>query len=187
MFFTDSDRIKYLNLLGEYCKKHDVDVLAYCLMSNHIHFVAVPNSDDALHRVLKPLHMRYAQHVNRKQGWKGHVWKGRFFSSPLDEEYLWAAIRYVERNPVRAKMVSRAEDYQWSSAMAHCGTGIDSVLSKKGEWVERIDAIPNWSSWLGAEDDDQKVEVLRMNSEKGLPCGSDEFVGRLGKMIGRVL
>ena len=187
VFFTDSDRVQYLSWLAEYCKKHDVDILAYCLMTNHIHLVAVPNSDDGLHRVLKPLHMRYAQHINRKKGWKGHLWQGRFFSSPLDDEYLWAAICYVERNPVRAKMVSRAEDYQWSSAAAHCGKGNDSILSMKSEWIERKKSVSDWSAWLGAEDDDQQIEKLRINSEKGLPCGSDEFVGRLGEMVGRVL
>jgi putative transposase len=55
--------------------------------------------------------MRYAQAVNRRHGWSGHLWQGRFFSSPLDDAHLWAAVRYVERNPVRAGIVSRAEDY----------------------------------------------------------------------------
>jgi len=113
VFFTNEDRQAYLEWLQEYCERYDVDVLAYCLMTNHIHLVAVPNTDDGLHRALKPLHMRYAQRINRERAWKGHLWQGRFFSSPLDEAYMWAAIRYVEWNPVRAKMAVRAEDYHW--------------------------------------------------------------------------
>ncbi len=74
-------------------------------MTNHIHVVAVPEADRSLERVFRPLHTRYAQRINRAKHWKGHLWQGRFFSSALDEPYLWAAIRYVERNPVRAGMV----------------------------------------------------------------------------------
>ncbi len=83
VFFSDEDRKKYLTWLNEYCKKHNVHLLAYCLMSNHIHLVVVPNEAGNLQRVLKPLHMRYAQGINRERGWKGHLWRGRFFSSPL--------------------------------------------------------------------------------------------------------
>ena len=74
MFFTDDDRHTYLTWLKDYAEKYGVDVLAYCLMTNHIHLIAVPASEDGLQKMLKPLHMRYAQRVNRSQGWKGHVW-----------------------------------------------------------------------------------------------------------------
>ena len=120
VFFDDEDRKVYLRWLGEYCKKWNVEVLAYCLMTNHIHLILRPTTKDGLQRVLKPLHMRYAQRINRLKGWKGHLWQGRFFSSPLDNTYTWSAIRYIERNPVRAGMVEKAEDYIWSSAPAHC-------------------------------------------------------------------
>jgi len=73
-------------------------------MTTHIHLVAVPATDDGLHRA---------------RGWKGCLWQGRVFSSPLDEAYLWAAVRYVEGIPVRAGMERRAENYYWSSAAAH--------------------------------------------------------------------
>ena len=111
VFFTDDDRRTCLAWLKAYCDEHAVAILAYCLMTNHVHLIAVPDSEDGLHRALKPLHTRYAQRINRSRGWHGHVWQGRFFSSPLDEPYLWAALRYVERNPVRARMVRRAETY----------------------------------------------------------------------------
>ncbi len=187
VFFTDNDRLVYLEWLQEYCTRHEVDVLAYCLMTNHIHLVAVPNTDSGLQQALKPLHMRYAQRVNRNQGWKGHLWQGRFFSSPLDESYMWAAIRYVERNPVRAKMVEKAEEYRWSSAASHCGLRKDSVLSDRKMWRDQFEAIGDWSSWLSADDGVEQVDVLRRNVEKGLPCGSESFVSKLSQSIGRVL
>ena len=82
VFFTDDDRHAYLGWLKEYAEKHEVDILAYCLMPNHIHLVAVPATEDNLQQALKPLHMRYAQRINRARGWKGHVWQGRFFLLP---------------------------------------------------------------------------------------------------------
>ena len=82
VFFSEEDRSVYLGWLKAYCDKYKVEVLAYCLMTNHIHLIAVPKSEDGLQKVLKPLHMRYAQRINRNRGWKGHLWQGRFFSSP---------------------------------------------------------------------------------------------------------
>ena len=79
-------------------------------MTNHVHLVLRPETEDGLQRVLKPLHMRYAQRINKAKGWKGHLWQGRFFSSALDEAYTCSAIRYVERNPVSAGMVTQAEN-----------------------------------------------------------------------------
>lgn len=109
VFFSDKDRQSCLAWLKEYSEKHSLEILAYCLMSNHIHIVAVLKTEENLQRLLKPLHIRCAQRINREKGWKGHLWQGRFFSLTLDEAYLWAAIRYVERNPVRAKMHRKAE------------------------------------------------------------------------------
>ena len=187
VFFTDDDRQAYLGWLQDYAAKHGVQVLAYCLMSNHIHLVAVPKAEDGLQQVLKPLHMRYAQRINRTRGWKGHLWQGRFFSSALDEDYLWAAIRYVERNPVRAKMVRKAENYRWSSASAHCGLRPDPVLTDSPAWRRQFDGIGNWSAWLAEGDEPDKLDVLRRHADKGLPCGSAKFIQKLEKMTGRAL
>jgi len=187
VFFNDDDRRIYLEWLQTYCEKFDVDVLAYCLMTNHIHLVMVPDTKVGLQQVLKPLHMRYAQRINRAQGWKGHLWQGRFFSSPLDDDYMWAAIRYVENNPVRAGMVEEAEGYPWSSAKGHCRLGSDSVLTAKHEWLQTMAAVTDWAGWLASGDDSGKVEVLRKHVDKGLPCGSEGFVEALGRRIGRIL
>jgi putative transposase len=129
VFFTEGDRNVYLEWLREYATRNGVGVLAYCLMTNHVHLVVVPATKDGLHRTLRPLHTRYAQRINRSRNWKGHIWQGRYFSSALDAPFLLAAIRYVERNPVRARMIDWAEEYPWSSAAAHCGLKTDPVLS----------------------------------------------------------
>lgn len=187
IFFTDEDRETYLSWLREYSDKFEVEILAYCLMTNHVHLIAVPASDEGLHRVLKPLHMRYAQRINRAQGWKGHLWQGRFFSSPLDEAYLWAAVRYVERNPVRAGMARRAENYRWSSAAAHCGKRPDELHNPDSVWSKRFLEMEDWSAWLAEGDEAEEIQMLRRNIEKGLPCGAEGFIRRLGKQAGRLL
>ena len=187
VFFSDADRAAYLGWLSDYAEKHALEILAYCLMSNHIHLIAVPATEDALHQTLKPLHMRYAQRVNRVRGWSGHLWQGRFISSALDEEYLLKAVRYVERNPVRAGMVRRAEDHPWSSAAAHCGLRRDPVLTRSPAWRDYFAAIDDWSAWLAWQDEPGSLDLLRRHVKRGLPCGSDAFIRRLEDMTGRNL
>lgn len=112
VFETDEDYLKYREWLKEYSKRYALDIWAYCLMSNHVHLVCVPDQDDSLARTFNLLHMRYSQYVNRRRKMNGHVWQEeRFYSTILDEVHLHAAIRYVENNPVRAGIVQKAEEY----------------------------------------------------------------------------
>lgn len=187
VFFSDDDRKQYLEWLKEYCKEQKVEILAYCLMTNHIHLIAVPTTEDGLQKVLKPLHMRYAQKINRERGWKGHFWQGRYFSSPLDGEYLLFTTRYIERNPIRVKKVRKAENYKWSSARGHCGTAQDDILTTKMKWLNKYEGIDNWSQWLSIKEEKEKTDLIRRNTEKGIPTGSGRFIRRLEKLAGRVL
>ncbi len=187
VFFTEEDRDIYLQWLKKYSSDHNVKILAYCLMSNHIHLIAVPAEEDSLQRMLKPLHMRYAQHINRQQQWSGHLWQGRFFSSPLDEQYLWFCMRYVERNPVRAGMVEHAEDYLWSSAAAHCGLKKDTLLTTNSKHWAAFKDIKDWSAWLNEQENEEQLAIVRRNIQKNIPCGSDKFIKKLEKLAGRVL
>ena len=159
--------------------------LAYCLMTNHVHFVSVPARADSLARVFKPVDLRYAQHINWTQGISGRLWQGRFFSCPLDDEHLWAAIRYVERNPVRARLVRKAEDYPWSSAQAHCGMRDDPVLGPLPE--RRPPETSTWTTWLAARDDEKMLSRLRLCTRTGRPAGSKQFLARLESKLGRRL
>ena len=120
----DADRITYFDLLRKYSQLHSLSLLGCCLMSNHIHLIAVPRTDDALAQTLKQAHGRYASYWNARQSSSGHVWHGRFYSCPLDDSHLWEALRYTELNPVRAGLVAAAEQWRWSSAAAHCGVAV---------------------------------------------------------------
>jgi len=187
VFFTDEDRQFYLRYLEKYCQIHGVKVLAYCLMTNHVHLILVPEKEDSLQRVLKPLHMRYAQYINRQHEWSGHLWQGRFFSSPLDDAYLWFCVRYVERNPVRAGMVEFAENYPWSSAAAHCGLKLETLLTIENEHWNIFNGVEDWSDWLNNIESDEQLKVVRRNVQKNLPCGSELFIENLEKMAGNIL
>lgn len=187
VFFSDADRQTYLALLREYTLKHEVAVLAYCLMTNHVHLVLIPATRNALALSLRRVHTRYAQRINRAMEWKGHLWQGRFFASVLDENHCWAAIKYVECNPVRAGMVRKAEDYPWSSASAHCGSHRDPVLTVDHKWHRQVESIGNWSAWLAEGEEERHLLALRNNASKGMPCGSDEFINQLESSTGRRL
>jgi len=98
-FFGDDDYRSYLELMAEWCTRCGVEVWAYCLMPNHVHLVAVPSTSGALAAAIGEAHRRYTRGVNFRQGWRGHLWQGRFASYVMDETHLLAAVRYVEMNP----------------------------------------------------------------------------------------
>ncbi len=186
VFGDDNDRRRYLTMLAEYAAEYGLEVWAYCLMTNHVHFVAVPKTADALARTFRDTHQAYASWFNRKTGDSGHLWQGRFHSTALDDPHLWAAVRYVERNPVRAGLVSRAEEWPWSSAAAHCGLGGDALLSE----IHMPWPVPEWSAYLRDEAEDEAAEAvtaIRERTRTGRPCGSASFVKQLESLLGRVL
>jgi REP-associated tyrosine transposase len=184
VFFDDSDRLVYLRLMREACKKYQTLIWTYVLMNNHVHYVAVPECEDSLHKTIKVAHGDYTSYFNSKYGLVGHAWQGRFKSFPMDEAYCRNAVRYIERNPVRAGMVARAEDYSWSSAAAHCGLRDDLLLSGTCPLVFEI---PNWSEWLKIDPGDAENEIIRRHSRTGRPLGTRDFLVRIGNQIGRDL
>lgn len=171
VFFCDDDRISYLELLEHYSRKFNTYVLAYCLMDNHVHHLMVPNDPSGLRRVLQPAHMHYSQMINKKMDWAGHLWQQRFYSSVVSPEYFWIAMRYVERNPVEAKVVEHACDYHWSSAKAHCGQRKDSVLFYPASWERELRRINDWQSWLETQDSPEKISELKKCTAQDGICG----------------
>ena len=118
-FFCDNDYQVYIELMAEWCGRCGVAIWAYCLMPNHVHFIMVPDSEEGLRRAIGEAHRRYTRHINFRENWRGHLWQGRFASYVLDGQYLLAAARYIELNPVRAKLTKHPRVYPWSSAAAH--------------------------------------------------------------------
>jgi putative transposase len=183
-FFCDEDYQAYLDLMAERCRHFGVAVWAYCLMPNHVHLVAVPATADGLARAIGDAHRRYTRRVNFREQWRGYLWQGRFASFPMDERYLMAAARYVELNPVRAKMCRVPWAYTWSSAAAHV-RGKDDVLVEAGPLLERA-GMP-WRDFLLEGLDADDAEAIRRCERTGRPLGSSRFVERLERALGRPL
>ena len=184
MFFSDEDRVLYLTLLAKHAVKNGVSIWAYCLMDNHVHIVAVPRSEPALARAVGEAHRNYTLQINLREKWSGYLWQGRFSSCPMDERHLYAAVRYVERNPVRAGLVRYAEEYRWSSARAHALNEPDTFLT--GEEMA-IMAIDDWMAYLRNPDEDLDLKTLRKGYRTGRPLGNEGFVERIESMTGRTL
>ncbi len=182
-FFGDDDYAAYVELMGQWCNERGVEVWAYCLMPNHVHLIAVPQSEDALRLALGEAHRRYTRRVNFREGWRGHLWQGRFASFVMDEPYLLAAARYVELNPVRAKLAVAPSEYRWSSVRAHL-KGKDDGLVRVGPLLEMAGS---WRRLLTSAVSEEELREFREHERTGRVLGSEEFQERLEKKLGRVL
>jgi putative transposase len=185
VFFSDKDRNFYLNILKEKSKEHKLELWAYCLMDNHVHFVAVPEKEESLAKAFGETHKKYTKTINERKGWVGYLWQGRFRSYPMDKQYLYSVVRYVENNPVRAGIVEKAEDYKWSSAYSHVN-GLKDILCTDNFFTQNID---NWKSYLSLSEhfSDDKEKTIKKHSETGWPLGDDDFIKELEKRSGRRL
>ena len=175
---SDGERLVYLDLLRQYLQLHHLSLLGYCLMSNHVHLVVVPRKAEAPSLALKQTHGRYASYWNASHRSSGHVWQGRFYSCPLDAPHLWMALRYAELNPVRAKLVARAESWRWSSAVAHCGSGEPDSGLETDLWSKRWSA-GSWREYLAAGETEAEVTAIRQCTHTGRPLGTAEFIRSL--------
>ena len=181
-FFRDEDYQEYISLMAQWCKKCSVEIWAYCLMPNHVHLIAVPESEDALRRGIGEAHRRYSRMINFRENWRGHLWQGRFASFPMDENYLLAAALYVEMNPVRANLVPDAASWPWSSAQAHLAKKDDGLVTV----APLLEMVGDWKIFLaGAEE--ERLNDIRRHERTGRPLGADLFVERLESDLGRTL
>ncbi len=182
VFFCESDRTLYLSLLARNASRHGLEVLSYCLMTNHVHLVVIPEKEASLARGIGDTHKEYSREINFRQGARGYLFQGRFSSCAMDENHLLAAIRYVERNPVRARMADHAWDYPWSSAAFRVGLRArDPLLSNRDVMGIRL----GWRKHLAEESDESAS--LRCGTRTGRPIGSDGFLRHAEQVTGRCL
>lgn len=184
VFFEARDRQLYLRLLKENADRYGVQILVYALMTNHVHHLAVPLEKDSLRWTFQMTHKRYADHINARGGWSGHLWQQRFYSSPVDSDYIWITARYILRNPVEAKLAKHPTDYTWSSARAHLGLSSDPVLTAQPQWTEFLKQRTDWEEWLSHPEDPEKVALLRKRTAQDLPTGSESFLAQLEEQYG---
>src|SRR5258707_13333097 len=179
VFFGDDDYATYRALLAEGCRAAGVVVWACCLMPNHVHLILVPSDADGLRAALGEAHRRYTRLVNFREGWRGYLWQGRFASFPMDESHLLACARYVELNPVRARLATAARDWRWSSARAHLDGRDDGVVMVR----PLLDLVADWQGFLSGELSEGEQAAIRAGERTRRPLRSAQFVARLEKRL----
>jgi putative transposase len=183
VFFDDGDKAAYLSILKNYREKLGVEILAYCLMTNHVHLLAVPADEKSLSRCIGGTNLVYTQHVNRKYERSGRLWQNRFFSTVVDgESYLWAVARYIENNPVKSALVTRPEDYPWSSCRAHVLGQDDELVTGTGLLGECDQET--YRRFLTQEDPEKELEI-RAKTATGRPLGNEDFMVELESALSR--
>jgi putative transposase len=175
VFFTITDYKLYLDLLRSQMAATRVEVLAYCLMSNHVHLIVVPRAPEALGVLFRRVHGGYAPYCNVRRGRTGHLWQQRFFSCPMSEKHLWSGVRYVERNPCRAGLAAMPEQYRWSSAAAHLGIVEDRSGVLNMDFWAKTGGTAKWREMLGGPDQTEADDKLRRATYSGRPFGEVEF------------
>jgi putative transposase len=182
IFFEDGDHARYLAFLKEGAEKSGTSIWAYCLMPNHVHFIAVPTHADGLRALFAEAHRRYTNYINWRHGWTGHLWQGRFGSVAMDEDHLAEAVRYVLLNPVRAGLVKSARDWPHSSILAHIG-GKPNALLDTAPLASRFGDFSGLLETSGADD----FDGFRKSETTGRPLGSLDWLKSIEKSTGRRL
>jgi putative transposase len=193
VFFSDQDRIRYLQMLREHSRRHDLRILGWCLMTNHVHLIVIPGTLESLPRALGHAHSQYSLEQNRYRSRVGHLWHNRFFSCPLEPSHLVSVLRYVDLNPVRAGITAEAWDWRWSSARAHSSPQVHDELLD-WPWTQWMDEArlgawnyADWKASLLAARGPEELDRMRRATKLGEPLGSDEFVRDLEAKAGRRL
>ena len=186
VFFVDDDRRMYLKILAEQGRRYGLSILGYCLMTNHTHLIAIPARENSLAQAIGRTHWLYSQYVNRLHGRSGHLWQNRFYSAAMDDAHCLLAMRYAEKNPIRAGLCRIARRYEWSSAAAHCHGEDDTGVLDMTRW-KKLSAGLDWEEELSEPLEPKQVERIRLSIHTGRPLASDKFISKLEKMLGKRL
>ncbi|MGA9923863.1 MAG: transposase [Isosphaeraceae bacterium] len=179
VFHKDEDYAEFVEAMVDARTRLPVDVLGYCLMPNHFHLVLRPKADGDLGRWMQWLLTAHARRYHRHHGTSGHLWRGRFKAFPIqDDDHLVAVLRYVERNPVRAELVARAEDWAWSSVP---GWRQKDPLLYRGKPPVRG---PHWLRTVNAPLSAGDLQRLRLSVSRGRPFGDESWTRKTAERLG---
>ena len=185
IFLADADRRAFLERLEQDCQTCGVRLLGYCLMTNHVHLVAVPLRPDSFARAMRRTLSTFAQTFNRRYRRSGHLFENRFFSCPLGADHLVPALLYVDCNPVRAGLVGEAAEYPWSSAAAHAAGGGEGFVDWR-LWAE-VRGTTGWAEALSRGPEQDAEDRLRAATYAGRPFSNEAFVREIERRTGRRL
>jgi putative transposase len=180
-FFDDLDYQRYIRLAVELLERSSIEILAYCLMPNHVHAVVIPEEVSSLAKFFGPLHKAYAQHTNLRYEWTGHLWQARYYSVPMNAEHTLTAMRYVELNPTRSGLERKPQDWPWSSARGNLGLVDDPMIS--GRPARGI--VPDWATYLSIPEKPGVIDQLRRGTNTGRPVGDRSFIRKIESLTGR--
>jgi putative transposase len=192
IFYNDKDRFFFLDCLKEAKEKTSSKIYSYCLMTNHLHIIIEPEKQEGLQVLMQSLGRRYVQYFNYTHSRTGTLWEGRYKSSVIDKDnYLFACSRYIELNPVRAKMVKHPKEYPWSS-YRHKAEGILNKLIDHDPAYAGLGKTDrerqfNYRQFFLEEVPESEIKLIRFCTQKGGIIGSKSFVDRMAKKAGRKL
>lgn len=170
-FHRTEDYELYLALLRRNLRAAHVDLWSHNLMPNHVHLILVPSTVDGLSIAMREAHRSYAHAVNKRMGWKGHLWQERFYSCPMSRLHLYRCLRYVANNPVRAGLVSDPFLWPWSAAGAlRDGRDPTGLVAPAA-----FGLVSDWSRFLRRDVPEDQREQIVSHSMSGEPLGSREF------------
>ena len=157
--------------------------MAYCLITNHVHLLVIPPKEDSLRLGIGEAHRLYTRYFNFRERTRGHLFQERFFSCPLDDPHFISAARYVKRNPVRAKICKKVEEYGWSSTRYHLGIQKRNPLIKS-----RYEGVASEKEWLQfLKKETYGVKTMNVHFRTGRPLGSELFMDKAEALTGREL
>ena len=175
-FFCADDYAAYLEIAAKTFAEARVEVWAYCLMPNHVHLIATPADQTGLAAAVGATHLQYTRMINRREGWSGYLWQGRFSSFPMDDDYLVSCVRYVGANPVRSRLVKSAAEWRWSSVRSHVFGAPDPLLSGR-DVIERLGfSVDHFFDEDAPETD---INAFRRSAANGRPVGGLDWIRRL--------
>ena len=189
-FAHSADYERYLATLAEFKIKLGVKVYAWCLMTNHVHLLLEPSNATSLGLLMKRLSGRQTRYHNRLEGRSGTLWEGRYKSSLVqDEGYLLACCRYIELNPVRARIVADPEDYPWSSCGARLGCTTSTILDLdpcyQGLAAEEATRRERYDAFLQSSIPEGEWALIRTAVRRGQLTGSEAFRQQVAETLQR--
>ena len=186
-FILESQHAKavLMNLLTAWAERTGVVVHAFALLNNHIHLSATPPGERSLATMLGCACQAFSRWLNLMRGDNGPNWQARYFASPMDPAHAIAAGRYIERNPVAAGLVERAEDWHWSSAAWHVGTGPRPEILMPGAMNPAGVKPSEWRAMLRDPLDPERAIRFHRASRTSNPLGDDAWIDRIEATLGR--
>jgi len=187
VFESHIDFQKYCSWIVKYSQKYKIEIVAYCLMTNHIHFIVIPKNKTGMSLCFNMVHMIFSIYKNKQKNRKGHLWQGRFYSSPMDEVHFLHGVRYVEQNPVRANLVDQASDYTWSSSRFHLGLEKNPIIRTTGNAHLKFDKNGYcWKDYLGQVNLSMD-DTIREKTRKRQIIATEENISSFEEKFGIIL